>query len=75
MTRINKIITFRNFTSIFIFTCLFLSLNFTQNAYAEMKNVSGTSEQINRLHTHQAFDGKTEVRFENNLLMYTSTDR
>lgn len=69
-----KSITFRSLASIFILTCLLLSPNFIQRAYAEMKKASGTSEQINKLHANNTSYGQTNVRFVSNLHMYSSTD-
>jgi hypothetical protein len=67
-------IAFRSLTSIFIFTCLILSLSNSQSAYAEMKKVSGNSEQISKLHSGYTTYGQTKVRFVNNLHVYASAD-
>ena len=65
----------RDLTAFFFVSCLLLSLFFSQEAYAEMKKVSGTSKLLESLITTGAtYPDQTRVRFINNLQMYSSAD-
>ena len=77
MTCINKkIITPINlgFTSIFIVICFFLPLSLSQESYAEMKKVSGTSKQITKLIAKETYFDQTKIRFINNLNVWSSAN-
>ena len=77
MTTINKItatITNRGLTSIFIVFCLLLPLIQSQEVYAEMKKVTGTSKPVDRLLSVERYHSGTNVRFVNQLLAYNSVD-
>lgn len=69
VTTINRILM-----SIFIVLCFFLSLIQSQEAYAEMKKVSGTYERTTILHDNSTLHGQTIVRLANNCFMYSSSD-
>jgi hypothetical protein len=73
MNPLNKI-SARGFISIFIVISIFLSIIYSQKAYAEMKEVFGTSTLISNLYAGQIFHDQTNVRFVNNLHMFSSTD-
>ena len=64
----------RALMSIFIVLCFFLSLNQSQEAYAEMKKVSGTYEQIAKLIDGRTIHGQTTVLIANYRFMYSSSD-
>jgi hypothetical protein len=64
----------RGLTSIFLAICFLFPLVQSQEAYAEMKKVSGTSKQIAKLFADETFYDQTKVRFLNNLQMYSSDD-
>ena len=64
----------RGFTIIFIIICFLLSIIQSQEAYAEMKKVSGTSKHVNRLIAYETYYPQTKVRFRNNLQMFSSAD-
>ena len=64
----------RDLTSIFIAICFLFLLIQSQEAYAEMKKVSGTSKQIAKLLADETLYDQTKVRFVNTLKMYSSAD-
>ena len=64
----------RALMSIFIVLCFFLYLIQSQEAYAEMKKVSGTYEQITKLVDDATIHGQTFVRLANYRFMYSSSD-
>lgn len=69
VTIINRVLT-----RIFIVLCFFLSLIQSQEAYAEMKKVSGTYEVITRLLDVKTSYDQTIVRLVNDRFMYSSSD-
>jgi len=74
ITKITATITNRGLTIIFILICFLLSLIQSQEVYAEMKKVTGTSKPIERLLAVERYYSGTNVRFVNHLLMYNSVD-
>jgi hypothetical protein len=64
----------RDLTSIFIAICFLFLLIQSQEAYAEMQKVSGTSKQIAKLLADETLYDQTKVRFVNTLKMYSSAD-
>ena len=77
MTNFNKIksaIINRGLTGIFFVSCLLLSLFLSQEAYAEMKKVSGTSKLLSTLTAVETNKLQTNVRFVNKLVEWSSAD-
>jgi len=75
MLKIDKSIIHSGLSSVlFIAICFLMPLILSQEAYAEMKKISGTSKRIKNLLRTSTSYGETKVRFINNLTMFNSTD-